>query len=92
MLADDPKVINYLIPFLDPETEGERRYAEEFHDKLLAFKQSDGHFRFGTDKDAWGEQVPPENLQDLGYSLALINKDGNSFARDDVTRRVILEH
>ena len=57
---------------------------------LLKYSQNEGTFRFGTDKDAWGEQIPPENLADLGYSLALINKDGNVFSKDDVTRRVIL--
>ncbi|MEX0799230.1 MAG: ATP-binding protein, partial [Bacteriovoracaceae bacterium] len=66
------------------------KYAEEFHDKLMTFKQKEGHFRFGTDKDAWGEQIPPDDFIGLGYSLALINKDGNTFAKDDVTRRVIL--
>lgn len=90
LLEDEPEIVNYLIPFLEPETRIESRYAEEFHDKLLIFQQKVGSFRFGTDKDAWGEQVPPEALSDLGYSLALINRDGNVFARDDVTRRVIL--
>lgn len=90
LLEDNPGVLNYLIPLLEPETRTEARYSEEFHEKLLTFKQKEGHFRFGTDKDAWGEQVPPESLTGLGYSLALINKDGNIFARDDVTRRVIL--
>lgn len=90
LLTDSPGIINYLIPFLEPETRAESRFGEEFHDKLLSFKQQNGHFRFGTDKDAWGEQVPPDNLSDLGYSLALINRDGNVFAKDDVTRRMIL--
>lgn len=90
LLEDRPDVLSYLIPLLEPETRAEARYAEEFHDKVLTYKQKEGHFRFGTDKDAWGEQMPPESLTDLGYSLALINKDGNVFARDDVTRRVIL--
>lgn len=90
LLPDQPDILNYLIPLLEPETRVEARYAEEFHDKLMDFKQADGAFRFGTDKDAWGEQVPPDGLTDLGYSLALINKDGNTFAKDGVTRRVIL--
>src|SRR5690606_223028 len=49
-----------------------------------------GGFRFGTSRDAWGEQLPPEELASLGYSLAILNKDGNTFARDEVTRRMIL--
>ncbi|MBC74840.1 MAG: hypothetical protein CME64_02375 [Halobacteriovoraceae bacterium] len=90
LLEAKPGIVSYLIPFLEPETKVESKYAETFHDMLLKYSQNDGHFRFGTDKDAWGEQIPPENLADLGYSLALINKDGNVFSKDDVTRRVIL--
>ncbi|MEX1100001.1 MAG: ATP-binding protein [Bacteriovoracaceae bacterium] len=90
LLEDRPDIVSYLIPFLEPESKPEKKYAEEFHDKLMTFKQKEGHFRFGTDKDAWGEQIPPDDFIGLGYSLALINKDGNTFAKDDVTRRVIL--
>lgn len=90
LLDAKPGIVSYLIPFLEPETKVEIKYAETFHDMLLKYSQNDGIFRFGTDKDAWGEQIPPENLADLGYSLALINKDGNVFSKDDVTRRVIL--
>lgn len=90
LLDAKPGIVSYLIPFLEPETKVETKYAETFHDMLLKFSQNEGTFRFGTDKDAWGEQIPPENLADLGYSLALINKDGNVFSKDDVTRRVIL--
>ena len=90
LLDAKPGIVSYLIPFLEPETKVETKYAETFHDMLLKYSQNEGTFRFGTDKDAWGEQIPPENLADLGYSLALINKDGNVFSKDDVTRRVIL--
>tara|TARA_B100001971_G_scaffold214585_1_gene252903 strand:- start:109798 stop:111675 length:1878 start_codon:yes stop_codon:yes gene_type:complete len=90
LIDDHPTIINYFIPFLEPETKLEADYYKKFHDILLGFQQKDGDFRFGTDKDAWGEQIPPEGLQDLGYSLALINRDGNRFAKDNVSRRVIL--
>ena len=90
LLDAKPGIVSYLIPFLEPETKVETKYAETFHDMLLKYSQNEGTFRFGTDKDAWGEQIPPENLADLGYSFGLINKDGNVFSKDDVTRRVIL--
>lgn len=90
LLKDNPAIINYMVPFLGPESEVEKRNAEEFYSDLQLFKQKGGYFRFGTDRDAWGEQIPPENLIDLGYSLAILNQDGTIFARDNVTRRAIL--
>jgi len=90
ILQDKPSVVNYFVPMQMPETEIEKSYSDEFYTQMQNFKQNKGYFRFGTDKDAWGEQLPPEDLIDLGYSLAIINKDGNTFAKDDVTRRLIL--
>lgn len=90
LVKDHPNIINYFIPFMEPETKQEAKYYKSFHDRLLSFQQLEGGFRFGTDKDAWGEQIPPEGLADLGYSLALINKDGNTFAKDNVSRRALL--
>jgi signal transduction histidine kinase len=90
LTKDNPKVVNYFVPFFDPEKETEKKAVNSFYNKLVDYKQGGGGFRFGTDRDAWGEQIPPEGLIDLGYSLALINKDGNIFSRDDITRRAIL--
>jgi CHASE2 domain-containing sensor protein len=90
LLTEKPKVINYFIPFFEPDREKEKVAAGKFYEDMLSYKDAGGIFRFGTDRDAWGEQIPPESLIDLGYSLALINKDGNIFSRDGVTRRMIL--
>ena len=68
LVEDSPKVINYLVPFLEPETENEWQYSKEFFVNYKNFNQSGGNFRFGTDKDPWGEQIPPDNLVSLGYS------------------------
>lgn len=90
LVDDKPSVVNYFVPFLEPESDEERKYLTKFKASIQLLKQVGGNFRFGTDKDAWGEQIPPDELADLGYSLALINKDGNYFAKDGVTRRAIL--
>ena len=91
LLADNPAGIGYLVSFLESESSKDEKYILEFKNKLLEFKQNEQNiFRLGTDKDAWGEQIPPGQLKDLGYSLAIINKDGNIFAKDNVTRRAIL--
>jgi signal transduction histidine kinase len=88
--ADRPSITSYMVPMLEPENEVDRDNLGQFHQKIQKYKAAGGVFRFGTDKDAWGEQIPPEGLRDIGYSLGIINKDGNVFSRDDVTRRVIL--
>ena len=90
ILKDKPAVITYFVPFIEPASDEEQLYLQQFHDALLEYKQNKGLFRFGTDRDAWGELIPPESLVDLGYSLGILNKDGSIFAKDNVTRRAIL--
>jgi len=90
ILKDNPVGIGYLVSFLEPESDSDLIYVQEFKDKIQSFKDSHKIFRIGTDKDAWGEQIPPKKIKDLGYSLSILNKDGTVFAKDNVTRRVIL--
>ncbi len=91
LIADEPLGVGYLVSFLETESETDEKYILEFKNRVLDFnKSSKTFFQIGTDKDAWGEQVPPMEIQDLGYSLSILNKDGNSFAKDNVTRRAIL--
>lgn len=90
LLDDKPLGIGYLVPFLEPESDLDEEYLKKLRKKIIDFKNDGGLFRIGTDKDAWGEQIPPANLRDLGYSLAILNKDGTVFAQDYVTRRAIL--
>lgn len=90
LFEDKPSLVSYMVPMLEPESEVDKDNLKNFHRYIQNYKVDGGLFRFGTDKDAWGEQIPPEGLSDLGYSLGIINKDGNVFARDEVTRRVIL--
>lgn len=90
VIQDKPKVIVYLVNFLEPETEFEKEHLIKFKEAIKKFQSDGGEFRFGTDVDAWGEQLPPKDLQELGYSLALINVDNAAFSKDDVSRRAIL--
>ncbi|MFT6632586.1 MAG: signal transduction histidine kinase [Bacteriovoracaceae bacterium] len=90
LLGDSPKGIGYLVPFQEPESASDQEYIKEFKSLILDYKTDFNFFRLGTDKDAWGEQIPPQELRDLGFSLSLLNKDGNIFAKDNVTRRAIL--
>lgn len=90
LLKDSPKVVNYFVGLLPPEGPRELEHLKLLRDSIFKFKESGGYFRFGTDVDAWGEQLPPAELSDLGHSLALINVDNSSFSKDDVSRRAIL--
>lgn len=87
---DNPIGIGYLIPFPEPESVEDQEDIDRFKSEILSFKTENRFFRIGTNKDAWGEQIPPQSLRDLGFSLAILNKDGNVFAKDNVTRRAIL--
>lgn len=90
LIQDDPLGIGYMVSFLEPDSKIDKRNIVEFKNLLASFKQDNHIFRIGTDKDAWGEQIPPKELIDLGYSLSILNKDGNVFAKDNITRRAIL--
>ncbi|MEI8347393.1 MAG: CHASE2 domain-containing protein, partial [Pseudomonadota bacterium] len=90
LLKEKPKIINYFVNLSEPETENDVANLHSFKDQIKQFTASGGAFRIGTDLDAWGEQLPPKELRDLGYSLALINIDNLAFSRDDVSRRALL--
>lgn len=90
LLADAPKGVGYMVPFQEPESESDKNYVKEFKKLITDYKTEHNFFRIGSDKDGWGEQIPPVQLRDLGFSLSILNKDGNVFAKDGVTRRAIL--
>lgn len=90
LILDQPKVINYLVNFQEPETEVDRDNLLSFKEKLVQFKNLPGVLRLSYEIDAWGELLPPNDLRDIGHSLALINIDNSTFAKDDVVRRTIL--
>ncbi len=90
IIDDNPKAIGYLVNLNEPEFQEEEKDLQDFKSLVDKFQESGGGFRFGTNMDSFGEQLPPPQLRELGYSLALLNQDSNSFARDEVTRRAIL--
>lgn len=90
LITDQPMLINYFVSFIDPESAQDFNNLNLFKSEVKDYISKGGLFRFGTDMDEWGEQKPPKSLQELGYSLALINKDSVAFAKDEVSRRAIL--
>jgi len=88
--GDGPRVINYFINLEEAKTELDEKNLSRFSRSIQKFNKAGGSFRFGTTMDAWGEQVPPNELKQFGYSLSLVKVDTDSFAKDDVARRTIL--
>lgn len=89
ILSSQPKIINFIVQM--PEaTESDRHYHDEFRKNLQAFDSQGGKVNFGTEIDEIvGERLPPEGLRIFNYSLAQLNIDNNTFAKDDVVRRAI---
>jgi signal transduction histidine kinase len=90
VLKDKPHVINYFVSLDDPASSIEKKYFIDFKSSIKDFVADSGHFRFATQMDAWGEALPSKDLQFLGYSLGIINIDSQVFAKDDVSRRALL--
>ncbi len=88
---DSPYIITYLVNFEEPTQEDDERYYEKFIETIESYVKEGGIFRLGTSIDFWGEQVPPERMKKFGYSPALINVDGEVFAKDSVHRKAILD-
>lgn len=87
---ENPAVINFLPALYPPGNENEVTSSQHFKAIVEDLNDRGTGFRFGTEMDAYGEQLPPVNLRPLGYSLALLNRDSTQFSRDDVSRRAIL--
>ncbi len=89
LLSSKPKIINYFsrMPEVTPD---DQPYFNDFKKSLKEFDAKGGKVDFATELDETiGEILPPEGLRDFDYSLAQINIDNNTFAKDDVVRRAI---
>lgn len=90
LIEDRPAVVNYFVSLLEPDSDVEARYQTEFHEAIRDYSPAGDHFKFGTEIDNFGEQIPPEGLRDLGYHLGQLYKDQLIFSKDEVVRRAIL--
>lgn len=93
LLADSPHNVNYFVELAEPDSIEEEKFLERFKQEVLKFTRSskNKHFRFGTNVDITGiEELPPEGLQDLGHSLAVLKGDKEIFSKDGVLRRAVL--
>lgn len=90
LVEDTPALVNYFVSLLEPDSDVEARYQNEFHESIKSFSPGGERFRFGTEIDHFGEQIPPEGLRDIGYHLGQLYKDQIIFSKDEVVRRAIL--
>lgn len=90
LVEDTPAVVNYFVSLLEPDSEVEARYQTEFHESIKSYSPAGDKFKFGTEIDNFGEQIPPEGLRDIGYHLGQLYKDQLIFSKDEVVRRAIL--
>jgi signal transduction histidine kinase len=90
LIKDNPASIGYLIGLLEPDSSREDKALYNFKNSIKKFKGDGGVFRFGTNMDDWDEHLPPNDLKELGYSLALLNVDNSTFAKDDISRRALI--
>lgn len=88
VLSDSPKMLGYFVSFPEPSSD-ESNFYYDFVGQLTDYSKK-GIFRIGTGLDYWGEQLPVESIKELGFSLALINVDGEDFAKDSVHRKALL--
>jgi signal transduction histidine kinase len=90
LVNDDPTMINYFVELLEPDSVADQKYFNKFKKLIVDYKETPGEFLFASDIDSWGEQIPPKGLNELGYYLGHIHKDGQVFAKDEVARRALL--
>ena len=90
LIKDKPFMIGYFVDLVGPESDEDQTKLEEFKGVLNSYVGNGGFFRFATQLDEWGEQLPPKELQEFGFSLAQIHLDNSAFAKDDVSRRAVL--
>jgi signal transduction histidine kinase len=86
----NPKLVAYFVDLEEPVSDLEMAALERFRQHIIDYRLGGGGFRFATSLSNSGEVLPPRDLRDLGHSLGIINVDSLTFARDEVTRRGIL--
>ncbi len=90
IVNDEPKIVTFFGDFNEPAADRELNALYELKSKILKYQRDGNSFRFATDIDHFGEKIPAESLQDLGFSPAILNIDNVRFAKDDVARRAVL--
>lgn len=91
LIQDKPAVIGYLVNLSEVENETQAMFQNQFKTSIQNYIKDGGSFRLGTmASDGVNEELPEENLQDLGFSFSTFYPDKVEFSKDDVARRAIL--
>ncbi len=90
LVEDRPMLVGYFVSLFEPDSDIEQRYLDQFRETIRSYSPDGNKFKFATELDNFGEQIPPEGLRDVGYHLGQLHIDQQVFAKDDVVRRAIL--
>jgi signal transduction histidine kinase len=89
------KALGYLIDFnrVDQINSDlfKAEWGKRFVDAATRMQTRGTTVLLGTPFDDTGRLLPPEPLNQLPYSIAVIHKDGNVFSEDKVTRRALVQ-
>lgn len=90
-----PKAVGYLVNLNHVHRAGPEEFdgpsASGMIQTVRAMERLGIPVLFGTSFDVTGEILPPYPLSSLPHALAVLQRDGNQFANDKVTRRALVE-
>ncbi len=90
----NPAAIGYLVDFNQVERISEINKQDDTFQRIsqagVRMNVLGLPFLLGIPFDQNGEVLPPQKLQALPHAVALIHKDGNTFGKDRVSRRALL--
>ena len=92
--SHEPRAVGYLVDMnhvfqSNPEL-FQNTWPERFVKAAKKLESKGSTFLIGTPFDVTGEVLPPEPINTLAHSVAVVHKDGNVFSEDKITRRALL--
>ena len=88
-----PKGIGYLVDMnqvIQLAPQSKKNELDAYFNTVRNLEAQGTVFLLGTPFDVTGEIVPPQPLDGLPHSIAVMHKEGNVFAEDKITRRGLL--
>ncbi len=90
LVNDNPAIISYFVKFNRPTTDREKNNIVNIKKSIADFSGRDGLVRLGIEMGLWREELPPVELQDVGYSISVLDVKNSDKWQDGVVRRAIL--
>jgi len=91
ILPQKPASVGYLLNLNENVTQRDRKSISKIKKLLKNYISSGGYFSFGLNMSYWEEeQKPPFPFREYPYQFAILNVDNSTFAKDDVSRKGLL--